>query len=218
MSNGRQSASSPPRLLICEGREDKFFFERLIEVRNLHRFSIRDAGGRTKFASAINAFRLERPKEFQSLRGILIAADNDDDRRERFQRTCSQIEEVFGPGTAPTQPLQPTRTIPPVTVLMIPWVDRDGHLELLCREAARHANRQIGADVDTFMGLLHSDRWPSDSRRGKTWLRVCLAAACERDPFVPLGLVFRESPYQQLIPVDHPSFQAIADILAKFAP
>jgi len=34
-----------PRLLICEGLEDRLFFQRLIDVRELPRFHILPSGG-----------------------------------------------------------------------------------------------------------------------------------------------------------------------------
>jgi hypothetical protein len=68
--------------------------------------------------------------------------------------------------------------------------------------------------VDTFMGLIAAERWQNDSRFGKAWLRVNLAARCERDPFVPLRVVFRQ--YRPLIPATDASFDRIADVLAGF--
>jgi hypothetical protein len=221
-----QSKDKPkfPSLLICEGPEDRFFFHRLIEVRKLPRFHIWPAGGRhadsggyTKFAQAIAAFQIERPKTYRSLRDIIIAADNDEDPPGRFRNVCTHIERVFGSGTAPTAPLRRTLKMRPrVTALMIPWAEERGHLERLCCDAAKYSDKTVGGHIDTLMGLLHADKW-TQSRFGKAWLRTNLAARCERDPFIPLGVIFEENRYADMIPLDHPSFQRIADFLSSFA-
>ncbi len=208
----------PPRLLICEGPEDRFFFERLIEEWRLHKFVIWDAGGNTRFAETIERFRIEQPGQFSSLKGILIVADNDETPPQSFRNVCDQIEEVFGSGTAPPAELQQTATRPPVTVLTIPWPGTKGHLEKMCVDSARDADRTIGSHVDTFLSLLAADRWANESRVGKAWLRSDLAARCQTDPFIALGTAFNDSRYRDLIPVQHRSFKRVADFLGAFAP
>ncbi len=212
-----------PRLLICEGLEDLSFFRLLIEARKLPRFHLQSSGGRfkpggnTKFRSAIQAFRIEKPKIFDSLGDIVLVADNDDMPSGNFKKVCQQIDQYFGAGTAPPAPLQPTKTQPRVTILMIPWEGEHGHLESLCVESARCANKNIGRHVNDFMALIHSEKWRSESRVGKAKLRISLAARCESDPFVPLKHVFDDPKHHTLIPLTHASFNRIADFLSTFA-
>jgi hypothetical protein len=158
---------------------------------------------------------LLQPKTFHSPGAILIVADNDDTPDDSFANVCGQIEEYFGSGTAPKKPLQPTRTRPPVTVFMVPAEGADGHLELLCSFAADGADKKIAAHVDTFMSLIGADNWTSVSRVGKAWLRVDLAARCENDPFVPLGVVFTEKKHESLIPLTNTNFDDIANVIAN---
>ncbi len=213
-----------PRLLICEGPEDCFFFHRLIETRNLPRFHIWHTGGRkhsrggnAKFGEAIAGFQISRPKTFASLRDIVIVADNDEAPKDNFDNVCRQIDEFFGAGSAPSKPLERTTKIKPaVSVLMIPWASLNGHLERLCVPSARDADKTIGKDVDTFMALIGAEKWNNDSRFGKAWLRTNLAVRCVVDPFVALGKVFDEDKHHQLIPVNHSSFKDIADFLITF--
>jgi hypothetical protein len=206
-----------PRLLICEGYEDHAFFHRLIEVRGLPRFHIRPSGGNSQFAQAIAKFRLEQPNAYNGLRHIVIAADNDEDPTEKFTNVCNHIEHVFGAGTAPNQPQQAAGTRPPVTVLMIPWTGENGHLEYLCCDSAEDADATIGSRVNDFIALCGGDDDWTVSRYGKAWLRSNLAVRCERDPFVALGSAFNNQRFQNLIPVNHASFDRIADFLAGFA-
>jgi hypothetical protein len=203
--------------LVCEGYKDRSFFNQLIEERQLPRFHILKTNGNSNFFSELNALQLQETTRFRALRGIIIAADNNDDPAGRFQNVCDQVERVFGRGTAPSTPLQPSRTSPPVTVLMVPWTNRSGNLESLCVEAAKSANGQVARHVDTFMGLIHAEKWQSESRRGKAVLRVTLAATCVQDPFIPLGGVFEDPRHRRLIPLNHQSFTPIADELAKLA-
>jgi hypothetical protein len=211
--------ATPNRLLICEGYEDAAFLERLITVKGLPQAIIVAAGGNTAFRSALNDFRVSKTKQFNSLEKILFVADNDEDPNGRFVNLCSQIDEVFGKGTAPKRPLEKS---PPkrdrraeISILMIPWEGERGHLEKMCVEAARDANRQIGSHVDTFLDLIVASNWNNESRHGKAWLRTNLAARCEKDPFVALGTVFDDPKYQPLIPVNHQSFNRIADVLRE---
>ncbi len=206
-----------PRLLICEGIEDQFFFDNIIMIRNLPRFHIHVSRGRSRFAEAIKAYRISRTKIYRSLSDIVIVADNDENPDASFRNVCDQIEKVFGPGTAPERPQQKTMTKPAVTVLMIPWTDKRGHLEKLCVSAAKAADKKIAEHVDYFMALIVSEKWNNESRQGKAWLRTNLAARCAADPFVPLGHIFSKDEYRTLIPLEDNSFKDIHNFLAEFA-
>jgi hypothetical protein len=147
----------------------------------------------------------------------LIVADNDECPGDRFANVCVQIDRVFGSGTAPNAPLQKTpRTAmraAAITVLMVPWTNEHGHLERMCVEAARDANGSVATHVGTFMTLIRVEGWRNESRFGKAWLRINLAARCTRDPFIPLGRVFANTRYNTLIPLEHSSFDRIAGVL-----
>src|SRR5258708_3657643 len=108
-----------PRLLVCEGHKDKFFFHYLIRERNLPLFHIFPSSGNGGFANAIRAFRTSKTKQYNALRDILIVADNDDAPIVSFSNVCDQVESLFG--ERPRAPLEKTKTRPiAVTVLMIP--------------------------------------------------------------------------------------------------
>lgn len=213
MTDGRQPQPLQ-RLLICEGAEDKYFFERLIEVHALPRFYIQDAGGNGRFAAAIRRFQVERTRDYNSLLEILVVADNDEDPAASFRNVCTQIHRIFG--IQPSSPLQKaprTATRAAITVMMVPWEGENGNLERMCLEAARSVDRVLAGHVDTFMNLIHAERWGNESRLGKAWLRTNLAARCVRDPFVALGHVFNDPQYQPLIPVNHSSFGRLVGFL-----
>jgi hypothetical protein len=208
-----------PRLLICEGAKDSLFFQRLIAERQLPNFYVWPAGGNSKFYDSLNKFNLERTNEFRGLSHILFVADNDETPKANFDNICAQINRFFKANVAPNAPLvrvPRAGTRPSLTVLMMPWTDENGHLEKLCVAAARQADKKMAEKVDTFMATINSDKWKSESRVGKAWLRTNLAARCVPDPFVPLGRVFEDAPLRNLIPVTHSSFDVIADVLRTF--
>lgn len=173
-------------------------------IRNLPRFHIRVSRGRSRFAEAIKAYRIDRTKTYCSLSDIVIVADNDESPDASFRNLCDQIESVFGPGTAPKRPQQKTTTKPAVTVLMM-------------RERGKSGGQKIAEHVDLFMALIVSEKWNDESRQGKAWLRANLAARCESDPFVPLGHIFSRDEYRTLILLEDNSFKEIHDFLAGFA-
>ena len=90
-----------PRLLICEGQEDHFFFQKLIDARDLPRFHIQAAGGNTQFSNAISKFELEKTTIFSSIADILVVADNDDDPGASFDNACAEVRKALGAGPHP---------------------------------------------------------------------------------------------------------------------
>jgi len=200
------------KLLVCEGHADRLFFQRLIDVRSLERIHIWCANGNSKFDQALSAFQLKNPKIFTKLTDIIIVADNDDSPNKRFGSVVEQINRFFGHGFAPAVPRVKGVKQPRVSILMIPWDGEEGHLERMCVEAARGSNSNLGQNIDWFLDLSGADKW-ANSRRGKAWLRTYLAAACEKDPCLPLGEVFEQAKHHSLIPVNHSSFDRIADFL-----
>ncbi len=210
--------ADPNRLLLCEGPEDKAFFERLIRIRTLPRFRIRDTGGKiskaagnTRFGFALKAMKLER-----EVKNILIVADNDEAPNKSFSNVCTQIRDAYDSEKMPSRPLEKVSNNPSIMVLMLPWQGELGCLETLCEEAARTANATIAGHVDHFAAMIGADNWDKQTRKSKMWLRTMLAATCERDPFVSLGNVFRNHRNQYLIPLDHPYFDRVSDVLSQY--
>lgn len=210
--------ANPSRLLLCEGPDDIAFFEQLIGIRGLPRFRIRDTGGRnskaagnTRFGLALNALKIE-----SGVKDILIVADNDEAPDKSFSNVCKQIRDAYDSDKVPRRPLEKVSNNPSIMVLMIPWEGELGCLETLCEQAARTPNAQIAGHVDVFAALLGAENWDKQTRRSKLWMRTMLAASCERDPFVFLGNVFRHQRNRHLIPLDHPSFDRVSDVLARY--
>jgi len=210
--------STCPRLLVCEGFEDKHFFRHLIRQRHLPDFRVIDtsskkdrAGGITKFKEAIGAFRASETRRYNALSDILIIADNGETPPHNFKKVQDQIEALF-PGRSPTRPREPSNSQPRVTILMVPWDDEPGSLESLCVGGARRAGSNVAVHVDSFVSSVGGDTW-GEPRWSKAWLRTILAARF-RDPFVSLADVFRY--HEHLIDVLDPCFDGIAQVFESF--
>ena len=209
-----------PILLLCEGPEDVAFFQALITHRRLPIFHILDTspegsrfGGNTRFGERLQALK-NFNRGWSNIRHILIVSDNDSDQSESFRMVVTQLREYEFP--EPGAPLERTATNPTITVMMLPLADEPGNLETICNPAARNANRQIAGHVDAFVAQVGADRWPQE-RKGKLWLRASLSARWERDPFVFLGTVFRDTNCcTQLIPLTDPSLTPVADVLEGY--
>jgi hypothetical protein len=206
-----------PLLLLVEGVEDKFFFKRLITERNLPAFKILHSGlnapkgGNGKFAGALSA--LKTIPSFASVRHIVIVADNDADQNASFALIRSQLEARGH--EPPLEPFIRRGGYPSMQILMLPLMNQPGNLETVCLDGAASANGIIAGHVDMFGATTHADAWPPQ-QYGKMWLRSYLAAACQRDPFVPLGSVFQDPPFAGLIDFQHPSFTPLAEILESY--
>jgi hypothetical protein len=150
-----------PRVLICEGEEDKAFFERLTQARSLPDFHISTtagtrgaAGGNTKFGSALRSLKF---RNLDVIRHILLVTDADDDWDRRFIYVCDQITEAAF-GRPPAKPFQPSASRPPITVMMIPVDLTVGCLECVCEIPARHADNAMGGIIDDFIVLAGKDQ------------------------------------------------------------
>lgn len=205
------------KLVICEGPEDAAFLQLLLRDRAISGFDVLPANGNGNFRQAMNALRTNSRSYFNKLTDIVIVADNDDSPSARFNAVCDQIRAQFDAAAVPQAPWQTSKRTATrqqaISVVMIPDITSEGHLEALCQLATYDADRKVGAAVNHFLDSLHADKWSSASRRAKAWLRVNLAMRCERDPFVPLGHVFGETKHHHLIPVAHPSFDGLANFL-----
>jgi len=210
--------ANPRVLLVCEGEEDKRFFEALIATHNLHHigFCIWPSRGNTKFADAISAFEVERPGVFRQLKAVLLVADKNDSAALRFNQANAEIAKLDGrkPNAAE---MQPSSGIPPIYALMMPTDDDAGHLEAQCYHAAERADAASARHVEAFLAMAGADKWPSKSRWFKAWLRANLAIRCS-DPGETLARVFSENKHSGLIPMDDGAFKKLVDALKTFAP
>ncbi|MCA3644026.1 MAG: hypothetical protein IOC63_19675 [Methylobacterium sp.] len=205
------------RMIICEGLDDKCFFEKLIEARQLPKYIVSDTssenhhtGGITKFRMALNE-KKNKPKQYNLLDTIIVAADNDDDPDGNFNLVAGQVQDFIG--ARPQRPLEFTKKRPRVAIVMIPWIDEPGTLETLIIPPIKRQYAQLSGNVDYFVDL-EGKHWDGRKRHNKAWVRVA-TAVLSPDPFDPLGRIIKNQ--RNLIDFSCPSLQGLADFLTSSA-
>ena len=132
-----------PYLILAEGAGDAAFFDHLIAARGIadefhvthpSRAPSVTGSGSTRFRQALDAFGIF--PGFDTLRGIIIVTDCDDDETAAFTNVQDHIRHTAKRHPAPVRPLQKSSGSPPIVVMMIPWIGESGSLEALCVPAA----------------------------------------------------------------------------------
>ena len=207
------------RMLICEGDEDVAFFEQLIASRHLPKFHTRTTrsekdrrGGNSKFGKILEA--LVGASGFESIKHIVIVSDNDDDQIISFKKICSQVRAAKL--VPPNAPAERSLGDPTITIVMVPLGRKEGNLECMCLEAAKKSDSQNASLTSNAIALLTTERLPT-SRKEKLWLRLNLSIRSV-DPFIQLFSVFKDPRHSNLIPLNHNSFDKLAEILEAFRP
>jgi hypothetical protein len=203
------------RVLLCEGSGDKNFLEQLVAVRSLPDFYIthpregHDPGGRPGFTSRLSALRLQHG--FNSVIGILVISDNDDNQTGKFEEVRTLIHNAGF--RAPNRAYEFVAGPPAVGVMMIPR-DENGQLETLCLraiEGTRPTEFQCAQEYGRCMGI---GKW-SQGKRERATLRALISHICKKDPNTSLSHLWHD--HRELVfPVDHSSFDSIALFLASF--
>jgi len=218
---------TPPRALLCKGPSDEAFFRALVAARGLPEFSIRNCadadenrrGGIDKFDRLLAAIPTYRG--FWDLTDILIVADSDTDPDRKFKKVRDQIGQVVvqaAPAPTYNVPATPLARAPgnpaAITIMLVPWFDMRGNLESLCLPGASAASPAIAACARAFVECTGADGWADNTKIDKLMLRSVLSAQHPPDPFIGLGNIWKEAP--GLIPLNHPCFDAISDVLESF--
>ena len=209
------------RLILCEGSQDQAFFRHLISDRNLPSFDVvfpghprTDLGGTSGFGQMLEA--LSTNPGFRNLTEILVVADNDDSPPDRFNFIAQQIGGAEG-FTAPQHPLEVARApgVPPLVVMMIPWVDERGALETLCLESAYAESHEIRECITRYAECTSASNWSSGTSQDKMRLRCILSSRCEDDPNTGLAFAWSKKKCPRLIPLNHGCFDRVASFLAN---
>ncbi len=153
---------------------------------------------------------------FGTVTRLLAVADSDDAPTQNFELVVEQLRKRFPNHTMPTEPGQRVVGNPALQVMMLPLVGA-GSIEGCCVAAANSMNAQVAAAVETFLGTLPPQRRTpiqnSDKNLGKFRITASVAALSS-DPTLWFGRAVLEA---NLIPLNHSSFDGIADVLRDFA-
>lgn len=209
-------AFTKPRFMLCEGDDDKGFFETLIRERKLPDFQIchsaecnkEGTGGKTGFPKALKG--MEVLSGFRDLRAMLIVADNDE-----LNITFSETQDALTDNghTAPANPHAIGNMLgKPVAIFMLPDERTVGDLETLCLPAI-HAKWPAAQNcVTAFMQCSGASNWKRRASISKARARAAAVGFYEPDPYKGIGHLFRNS---TLSPLD-PCFDGVAAFLQDF--
>lgn len=204
------------KLVVCEGKTDKRFFDALLRARNIEGFDVYypnlseekdDGGGIDKVGRHLRAIGVQ--EDFiRNVHSVVVASDNDDDNA--LTRVCGQV--AGGGYNRPIQVNQMTATKgkPDIGIILLPE-QSPGCLETLCREAAYVKWPELRFPLSAFMSNTPSAGW-GPTKQAKTAIECILAVTCEKQPEVILGNIWQKAPKFR-IPLDVPAFDYIESFL-----
>jgi hypothetical protein len=215
-----------PVIFITEGDTDDSFLRYLLEFHQISGWYFKkrpkgkDCGGIKYFREQLKSLRtpVERNKNYGE---ILLIADNDtgngfEAAREEIRQANldSPAEDQFGLPNAPRTAARQSQSLPPVSILMLPWDNEAGCLETLCLRAT---NQKYSREKECAEGIIECIRATDLEihKKSKLILRCLLSSICKSDPNT--GLVYAWSTENSrpgdIFPLDCPTFKPIVDYL-----
>lgn len=203
------------RFILCEGINDKFFLNTIIERRGLPSFQIRHSaecngnniGGREGFGHAIEG--IDVVSGFPELKGIIIITDNDHEQViANIQTNLAQFGYIAPVNANQVGSIQGK----PTAIILIPRHDSYGSLETLCLPALYEKWPGAEVCVREYLECTRAVTWEKQHELCKAAVRSIISGFYETDPYKGLGYLFRDD--KSL--ADHACFNELADILNRF--
>jgi hypothetical protein len=211
-----------PLQILCEGADDAEFFARLAHDRNLPEYHAECPKGADQrcigkggFARHLELMKQGIPSGVP-LRGIIVAADSDEDPHASFEDVQRSIQ-ISGL-RVPDQALEIMTNhsgFPFIAVMMVPWHDRRGNLERIIFEALSEIVPHLIPSVEQFRDSCGAQN-RSESLQAKMLLRCLITVLNPRDPSVTLTN-FLKSPEVCPIDYNHAAFSQLANFLTAFS-
>jgi hypothetical protein len=217
-----------PYLILCEGNHDRAFFQEMVNKRTDVPKDYEPAdpkylgflsGGNSRWGSCLDA--LVATSGFDALKGLIIAADNDNKPTESFNNILNALKNAAkwpgppaGRYAVPAAPWQIEKGPPAIAVMMLPRRRMRGSLDTLCVKAAQiHISKATMQCVESYSKCAKFATLPA-SKEAKAKLRALIACYHRKDPELPFRDIWDECP--SLIPVTNSLFDQIAKFLKKF--
>lgn len=170
------------RLLLVEGQDDEVFFDNFVDYLadlpdarlEVSQLAIIQYGGRTRLTQLLR--ELKKAETFEDVTHIGIVRDSDFNT-DAFRSVQDRVKTVNREGPpqihVPNQPLEPTDSVPQVSVLIVPAADREGMLDDLVMEALQVD--PIAACVNGYFDCLAEQQVTiAQEKRAKAQIRVFL--------------------------------------------
>lgn len=117
-----------PKLLLVEGKDEVYLFNKLLSDLTLENIEVRDVGGKSKFANRLKV--LFNSPNHENITSVGIIRDADTHSAGAFASVCDALHKAGLP--TPTIPLQSVGNLPQVMIMIIPGGGQLGMLEDLC--------------------------------------------------------------------------------------
>jgi hypothetical protein len=204
-------------LLVGEGTGDASLIKYLAQERGITGFQVEDSGGSSKFRRFIEG--LSSIPGYSGMKGLVIIADSDQGADESFSRIRSQLKAAkihATPGT-PFRVGRSPQSDFATYVVMLPFTGSGdnitsltGALETLLLPAAIDNYPDAAKCTDEWRDCVQMGNW-KNAHRDKARLRALIAAAYPDDPNISLTWALR--PESKIVPLNHPCFDALAELL-----
>jgi hypothetical protein len=202
-------------LIVGEGKGDASFFKHLCSIRHIEGFQIEAADGAGKLQAYLSG--LSSRTDFGRVKAIIVVGDNDETPVDSFNQVAKQLKKAKLP--VPQEPLKVKRIKPEgiaIAVMMIPYTfaagPTKGCLESLLLPAIEQHKPEVKVCVDTYSTCLAGNL--TKNKQDKFRVRCSIAAMWPEDP--NFGLQYALDPAKNMIPLDNPVFDEVAQFLSGF--
>lgn len=193
-----------PKVLIVEGKDDKNFFEALINHLGLLKIQVKDIGGKTQLKDRLKA--LVQTSGFTQVTSLGVVRDANDDHVAAFQSVCAALQNANLP--VPERPWMAVGNEPKIVVLILPKENENGILEDLCLEAAN--SDPAMPCVNQYFECIKKQSLNPPSNLSKAMVHAFLAS--RPDPDLRLG----EAAQKGYWPFEDDAFKQVKTFLQQF--
>ncbi len=203
------------RFMLCEGDDDKGFFEALtrsldIEFQICHvaELNKQNTGGVSAFGSSLKGIRITTGFR-DVLKAVLLVANNHVAGESDKLIRNALFDSGFTPPVA--QGCRGYMDEKPVVILTVP-MGSPGGIETLVLPAIYDKWPEAERCVDAFLESTGANAWAKGKSLDKARARAAIVGFHERDPYKGIGHLFRNG----TLSLDHPCFDEIKQFLKDF--
>jgi len=193
-----------PKVLVVEGKDDKNFFEALIEHLGLRNIQVEDIGGKTQLRDRLKA--LVQTPGFPQVTSLGVVRDANNDHDAAFQSVCGAL--LNAGLRVPERPWITVGGEPKVVVVILPKENENGMLEDLCLEAK--ISDPAMPCVNQYFECLESQGLDPPINLSKARIHTFLAS--RRKPDLRLG----EAAKKGYWPFEDSAFEEVKTFLQRF--
>ncbi len=190
------------KLLIVEGIDEKRLFAKLLSYLQIASIQIFPIGG--KDAIHRNLPALKKASKFLEVLSLGIVRDADTNPSGAFQSVCGALKKAGLP--VPDRQIIPTKSIPRVSVIILPKPDFPGALEDICLCAVKE-DPAIPCVEEYFQCLAGKGIVIPENNISKAKVHTFLSS--KEDPEKRLG----EAAEAGYWPLEHPAFDLVKQFL-----